>query len=191
MDKPSTGLRRIYRQEYLRQHQEQRRADDKAAGARRIDVTLRGEMLDDYERVRRSLEDLNRLMIERGVFNTPRTGHDGLTVTMRPFRLSDTEVIKFALSIAASPPAHLPRKRRSAPAPDCGGNMAIDRKLLTVAFRTAGRTMRSVGELDDGILIGITATIYDLLEDRQRDGLPINAAYLDEIVDAFAAAGEK
>ena len=40
---------------YLRQH-----ADAKAEGARRIDVTLRGESLDDYDTVRGYVEQLNR-----------------------------------------------------------------------------------------------------------------------------------
>jgi hypothetical protein len=49
-----------------------RRAADRENGARRIDVTLRGEMLDDYATVRRYVEGLNRLCIERGIFNTPK-----------------------------------------------------------------------------------------------------------------------
>jgi hypothetical protein len=95
-------LRRWARRAYLDEHQRQRRADLKAEGARRIDVTLRGKALDDYATVRAWLEGLNRLGIERGIFTKPKTGPDGMTFTVPPFRLSDTEVIKMALSRAAS-----------------------------------------------------------------------------------------
>jgi hypothetical protein len=83
------AMRRWARTEYRRQHEEQRRAADKAEGARRIDVTLRGKMLDDYATVRRYIEGLNRIMAERKI------------PFAEPFRLSDTEVIRMALSTAA------------------------------------------------------------------------------------------
>jgi hypothetical protein len=76
------------RQEYLRKHEEQRRKNAKAEGARRIDVTLRGAMLDDYATVRLYIEGLNRLAAERKVIGFP-------------IRLSDTEIIKMALDQAA------------------------------------------------------------------------------------------
>jgi hypothetical protein len=74
-------LKRWARREYLRQHEAQRRALDRAEGARRIDVTLRGEMLDDYATVRRYIEGLNRFMAERNI-------------AADPIQLSDTEIIK-------------------------------------------------------------------------------------------------
>jgi hypothetical protein len=83
------GLRRLNRQEYLRKHAEQRRSSAKAEGARRIDVTLRGEMLADYASVRSYIEGLNRWFVEH---NHPQDR----------FRLSDTEVIKMALRCAAT-----------------------------------------------------------------------------------------
>jgi hypothetical protein len=83
------NLRRWHRQDYLRRHEQQRRAKLKAEGARRVDVTLRGDMLDNYVTVRSYIEQLNRIISE-GNFSIP------------PIRLSDTEVIKIALSRAAS-----------------------------------------------------------------------------------------
>jgi len=59
----------------------------KAEGARRIDITLQREMLDNYAVVRGYLEYLNQLGSERGFPNL--------------FRLSDTEVINMALKHAA------------------------------------------------------------------------------------------
>jgi hypothetical protein len=90
-------LRRIY----LRQHAEQRRATAKAAGAKRIDVTLQSDALDDYERVKAWLDRLNRTMIERGVYNTPRTLPDRRTYTVPAPPLSATEIIRSALRLAA------------------------------------------------------------------------------------------
>lgn len=97
------GLRRLLRREYLRQHAEQRRAAAKAAGAKRIDVTLQGDTLDDYERVKGWLDRNNRLGIERGIYNTQKTLPDGRTfIVVTAPRLSDPEIIKAALRLAAS-----------------------------------------------------------------------------------------
>jgi hypothetical protein len=87
-DDPWAGLRRWHRCEYLRQHEKQRRAGLKAEGARRIDITLRGKALDDYATVRLYVEGLNQLIAER-------------EIKQPPIRLSDTEIIKMALSYAA------------------------------------------------------------------------------------------
>ena len=81
---------RWHRREYLRQHEKQRRAGLKAEGARRIDITLRGKALDDYATVRRYVEGLNQLIAER-------------EIKQPPLRLSDAEIIKMALSYAATP----------------------------------------------------------------------------------------
>jgi hypothetical protein len=96
------GLRRLNRREYLRQHAEARRAADKAAGARRIDVTLRGEGLDAFDAVKHYLEGINRIGIERGIFGAQRTAPNGTVYTIPPYRLSDAQIIKTALSLAAS-----------------------------------------------------------------------------------------
>jgi len=69
-DDPWAGLRRWHRREYLRQHEKQRRATLKTEGARRIDVTLRGEMLDDYATVRQYIEGIERSRASGG-------SHDG------------------------------------------------------------------------------------------------------------------
>ena len=90
----TSDLPRWFRSIYLRQHQRQRRAAEREDGARRIDVTLKGDMLDDYDTVRRYLEGLNRYTREIKD-NNPRS-------PLFPFRLSDTEVIKMALSRAAA-----------------------------------------------------------------------------------------
>lgn len=82
------GLRRLGRREYLRQHAKARRTAERDQGERRIDVTLKGAMRDDYETVRRYIEDLNRIIADRR-FPAP------------PIRLSDTEVIRKALDLAA------------------------------------------------------------------------------------------
>jgi len=87
-DDPWAGLRRWHRREYLRQHEKQRHGGWKAEGARRIHVTLRGKALDDYATVRRYVEGLNQLIAER-------------EIKQPPIRLSDTEIIKMALSYAA------------------------------------------------------------------------------------------
>ncbi len=69
------------RREHLRKHEDQRRATAKAEGPRRIDVTLRGKVLnDDYATVRRYIEGLSRLWIERNALS---------------IRLSDTEIIRW------------------------------------------------------------------------------------------------
>ena len=94
------GLRRWHRQIYLRQHAEQRRAAAKAAGAKRIDVTLQGDALDDYKRVKGWLDRINRVMIERGIYNKPKTLPDGRTYTVPAPPLSATEIIRSALRLA-------------------------------------------------------------------------------------------
>jgi hypothetical protein len=94
------GMRRLQRQEYLRQHAEQRRAAAKMVGAKRLDVTLQGAALDDLERVKDWLDRNNRLGIERGIYNTPRTRPDGSTWTIPAPRLSDPEIIRTALRLA-------------------------------------------------------------------------------------------
>jgi len=96
------GLRRLRRREYLRQHAENRRATARAAGAKRIDVTLDGDALEDFEWVKQWLDDNNRLGIARGIYNTPKTRPDGTTFTVPPARLSDPEIIKTALMLATS-----------------------------------------------------------------------------------------
>jgi hypothetical protein len=102
-------FRRWARRQYLTKHEQQRRTRAKAEGARRIDVTLRGQMLEDFERVKQWLDGVNRIGIERGIYNRPKTMPDGRTVTIPPPRLSDTEIIKSALSLAA---AHLDDEER-------------------------------------------------------------------------------
>lgn len=92
-----SGLRRWQTREYLRQHAANRRADAKADGARRIDVTLRGEDLDDFEQVKRWLDGVNRLAAERS-FTTP----DGTRHVIPPGRLSDAEIIRQALRFATA-----------------------------------------------------------------------------------------
>jgi hypothetical protein len=103
-DDDAAGIYRWYRtrlrREYLRQHAMARRAALKDSGARRIDVTLNETDLANYEQVRQSLEELNRLMVERGVFDRPRTLPDGSSFTIPSIRLSDTEIIKAALRLA-------------------------------------------------------------------------------------------
>jgi hypothetical protein len=94
------GLRRLYRQEYLRQHAEQRRAAAKAASAKRIDVTLQGDALDKFEQVRAWLDRNNRTMIKLGVYNKPRTLPDGRMYTIPAPPLSATEIIRTALMLA-------------------------------------------------------------------------------------------
>jgi len=66
-------MRQWLRRIYLRQHAEQRRAAAKATGAKRIDVMLQGDALDDYERVKDWLDNVNRVAIERGIYNTKKT----------------------------------------------------------------------------------------------------------------------
>jgi hypothetical protein len=80
-------FRRWARRDYLTKHEQRRRATAKVKGARRIDVTLTAEALDDYATVRRYVEGLNRLFVER---NLP------------PMRLSATEIITMALKHAAN-----------------------------------------------------------------------------------------
>ena len=94
-------MRQWLRRIYLRQHAEQRRAAAKAAGAKRIDVTLQGDALDDYERVKAWLDGVNRVAIERGIYNTKKTLPDGRTYTVPAPPLSATEIIRSALRLAA------------------------------------------------------------------------------------------
>jgi hypothetical protein len=82
-DDPRQYFRRFARRGYLRQHENQRRADAKAQGARRIDVTLQDDALEHYDTVRRYLQGLNRF-------------------AAKTTRLSATEVIKLALDRAAA-----------------------------------------------------------------------------------------
>jgi hypothetical protein len=49
-------FRRWARRQYLTKHEQERRARAKAEGARRIDVTLSAQALDDYATVRCYLE---------------------------------------------------------------------------------------------------------------------------------------
>src|SRR5437868_2868918 len=51
-------LRHWRRREYLRAYEKERRAADRQGSARRIDVTLKGDMLDDYVTVRSYIEGL-------------------------------------------------------------------------------------------------------------------------------------
>jgi len=101
-DDPWAYFRAAARREYLRQHEQQRRADLKAEGARRIDVTLSGEALDHYATVRSYIEGMNRIAVERGFWRVTKTLPDGQTRKLPLIRLSDTEVIRLALSNAAS-----------------------------------------------------------------------------------------
>ena len=83
-------FRRLNRRDYLTEYEQERRRQAKAEGSRRIDVTLDAQALDDYATVLAYLKGMNRLMVER--FNKP----------LPPTRLSDTEVIRLALSHAAA-----------------------------------------------------------------------------------------
>jgi hypothetical protein len=47
---PITEFWRRRRREYQRHHKQEKRASERKAGARRIDVTLKGQTLADYER---------------------------------------------------------------------------------------------------------------------------------------------
>jgi hypothetical protein len=90
-DGPIQYFRRCGRRQYLTRYEQERRARAKSEGARRVDVTLDAKALDDYATVRSYLKSLNRLLAERPAFAlAPST------------RLSDTEVIRLALSYAAS-----------------------------------------------------------------------------------------
>src|SRR6516165_3083146 len=94
---PIAEFRRRRRREYLRWHEQERRAADRKAGCRRIDVTLRGQALDDYAVVKQYLAELNRQGLANGVMNVPKQLRDGRIITVRPIRLLDTEVIGMAL----------------------------------------------------------------------------------------------
>ena len=98
----NSEMRQWFRRIYLRQHAQQRRATAKAAGAKRIDVTLQGNSLDDFERVKQWVDGVNRDAIERGIYNTPETLPDGRTFMVPAPRLSDPEIIRAALRLATS-----------------------------------------------------------------------------------------
>ena len=82
-------FRRLHRRDYLTEYEQERRRQAKAEGSRRIDVTLNAKALDDYATVLAYLKGMNRLIAAR--FKKP----------LPPTRLSDTEVIRLALSYAA------------------------------------------------------------------------------------------
>jgi hypothetical protein len=81
-------FRRWRRRDYLTRYEQERRAGAKAEGARRIDVTLDAEMLENYATVQAYLKGMNRLFAQRNI-------------RAAPFRLSATEVIRMALKRAA------------------------------------------------------------------------------------------
>ena len=81
---------RFQRRDYLRRRANARRAADRKQGARRIDVTLARDMLDDYAVVRDYLERLNRIAAARFNKGAPL------------FRLSATEIIRIALQDSAA-----------------------------------------------------------------------------------------
>ena len=95
-------IRRWHRREYLRQHADRRRAAAKEAGALRIDVTLQGNALADYERVKEWLAEHGRMGIERGIYNTPKVLDDGTSWSIPAPTLSATEIIRSALMLATS-----------------------------------------------------------------------------------------
>jgi hypothetical protein len=82
-------FRRWARRQYLTEYEQERRRQAKAEGSRRIDVTLNAKALDDYATVLAWLKGLNRHM---ATFSKP----------LPPTRLSATEIIRMALSYAAS-----------------------------------------------------------------------------------------
>jgi hypothetical protein len=82
-------FRRWERRQYLTHYEQERRARAKAEGARRVDVTLDAKALDDYATVLAYLKGINRFMA-------------GMKKPLPPTRLSDTEVIRLALSYAAA-----------------------------------------------------------------------------------------
>ena len=97
---PIAEFRRRQRREYLRHRKQESRATARKAGARRIDVTLKGQALQDYEVVRRYIEELNRQGLANGVMGVPKQLPDGRVIAVRPIRLSDAEVIAMALTWA-------------------------------------------------------------------------------------------
>jgi hypothetical protein len=78
-----------YRREYVRRHAQARRAAARQEGARRIDVTLKADALDNYATVRRYIEAIDKL-IDRN----PK-------IPRRHRPISDTDVINWALNKAA------------------------------------------------------------------------------------------
>jgi hypothetical protein len=94
-DDAFTYMSRWRRQDYLRRHAAARRAADKEKGARRIDVTLNEEDLDNYATVRDWLTELNETSAKIAAGN-PRFA--ALKVS---YRRSDTEVVRMALRLAA------------------------------------------------------------------------------------------
>jgi hypothetical protein len=95
-------FRRWHRQDYLRRHAQQRRAAAREAGARRIDVTLTGEALDNYAEVRAWLEEINEHCLRINRDNAERFKGTGRNTVLVPRRLSDPEVIRAALELAAN-----------------------------------------------------------------------------------------
>jgi hypothetical protein len=87
-DGPLQYFRRWGRRQYLTRYERERRARAKSEGARRVDVTLDAQALDDYATVLAYLKGMNRLMA-------------GLSRPLPPYRLSAT-VIRMALRRAAS-----------------------------------------------------------------------------------------
>jgi hypothetical protein len=85
-------LQRWRRRTYQTQFQTERRAALKNDGAKRVEATLSGEALENYDVVRQWLEGLNCIIAER----------EGLKKTCPPFRLTAQEIITTALRHAAS-----------------------------------------------------------------------------------------
>jgi hypothetical protein len=82
-------FRRLNRRDYLTEYEQERRRQARAEGSRRIDVTLNAKALDDYATVLAWLKGVNRFMA-------------GMKKPLPPTRLSATEIIRLALSYAAS-----------------------------------------------------------------------------------------
>jgi hypothetical protein len=87
---PYAAMRRWHRQDYLRRHELQRRANLKTQGSRRIDITLNPETLDNLDTIRRYLKAINR-----HIDNNPK-----IPRRLRQ-QISYTEIITSALRIAA------------------------------------------------------------------------------------------
>jgi hypothetical protein len=93
-------LRQWRRRQYLARHARDQRAIARQEGARRIDVTLKGQALDDFAEVRSWLEgELNGFI--NSINEKTRREH-ALRNILPLSRLSDREVIEKALDRAAS-----------------------------------------------------------------------------------------
>ena len=79
-----------HRREYQRLFRQRRRADDRQQGARRIDVTLKGDMLEHHALVRRYIETLDKWIDQHSLEIPPRRRS-----------ITDTEIVREALKIAA------------------------------------------------------------------------------------------